>query len=91
MAGDERCGELSRITALQLCGRMGIQQAAPLLLQLAQNAKSVPLQIAAIAALGDVGNDEAQNYLRQLASQPETRLGPALETALKKLNQRRGI
>ncbi len=91
MAGDERCGELSRITALQLCGRMGIAESAPLLLQVAQKAKSVPLQIAAIAALGDVGNDEAQNFLKHLDAQPESRLGPALETALKKLNQRRGI
>jgi HEAT repeats len=88
LAGDDRCGDLSRITALQLCGRMGMDQAAPLLLQLSQKAGSVPLQIAAIAALGDVGNAEAQNYLRQLASQPDPRLRPALETALKKMNGR---
>ncbi len=91
LAGDERSGELSRITALQICGRLGLNQAAPLLLQLAQQGGSVPLQISAIAALGDVGNDEARNYLRQLAAQPEPRLRPALETALKKLNGRLGI
>jgi hypothetical protein len=91
LAGDERSGELSRITALQICGRLGINQAAPLMLQLAQKAGNVALQISAIAALGDVGNDEARNYLRQLAAQPEPRLRPALETALKKLNGRLGI
>ncbi len=91
LAGDDRCGELSRITALQVCGRMGINQAAPIMLQLAQGDGSVPLQIAAIAALGDVGKEEARNYLRQLAGQPEPRLRPALETALKKLNRRLGI
>lgn len=91
LAGDDRCGELSRITALQVCGRLGLNQAAPLLLQLAQKAESVPLQLAAIAALGDVGNEAARTYLRQLAVQPEPRLRPALETALKKLNGRLGI
>lgn len=91
LAGDDRTGELSRITALQICGRMGINQAAPLMLQLAQKTGSVPLKIAAIAALGDVGNDEARHYLRQLAVKSEPRLLPALETALKKMNGRLGI
>lgn len=91
LAGDDRCGDLSRITALQICGRMGIDQAAPLVLQLAQNAGSVPLRISAIAALGEVGDEAARNYLRQLASQSEPRLRPALETALKKMNDRLGI
>lgn len=90
LAGDDRCGELSRITALQVCGRMGIDQATPLLLQVAQKPGSVPLQIAAIAALGDVGNEEARNYLRQLAAKAESRLMPAIEQALKKMNQRLG-
>ena len=91
LAGDTHCGELSRITAFQLCARLGLTQAAPLLLQQAQMTESVPLQLAAIAALGDVGNAEARTYLRQLAVQPEPRLRPALDTALKKLNQRLGI
>ena len=91
LAVDDHCGELSRITALQVCGRLGLNQAAPLLLQLARNPGSVSMQIAAIAALGDVGNQEARNYLRQLAIHSESRLLPALETALKKLNGRLGI
>jgi HEAT repeat protein len=91
LAGDGRCGELSRITAVQVCGRMGLNQAAPLLLQLAQTAESVPLQIASIAALGDVGDEAARNNLRQLASQADPRLRPALETALKKMNKRQGV
>jgi len=91
LAGDDRCGELSRITALQVCGRMGLGQAAPILRQLAQADGSVPLQITAIAALGDVGNQAARDYLRQLAVQPEPRLRPALTTALKKMDERLGM
>ena len=90
LAGDDHCGELSRITALQVCGRLGLKEASPVMLQLARSAGSVPLQISAIAALGDVGNEEARACLRQLAQQPEPRLEPALETALRKLNERLG-
>jgi HEAT repeat protein len=90
LAGDERCGELSRITAVQVCGRLGLQQAGPLLLQLAQNAASVPLQIASIAALGDVGDETARSYLQQRAGQADPRLQPALQTALNKINKRQG-
>ena len=54
LANDDQCGELARITAVQICGRMGVTQAASVTLQLAQQAGSIPLRIAAIAALGDV-------------------------------------
>jgi len=91
VAGDDRYGELSRITALQICGRMGVTQAEPLILGLTQNAGSVPLQISAIAALGDIGNEKSRNHLRQLALQAEPRLMPALASALKKLNLHLGI
>ena len=91
LAGDDRSGELSRITALQICGRLGLKEAAPLMLQLARTDASIPLQISTIAVLGDLGSEEARNYLRQLAVKPDPRLVPALETALKKLNGRLGI
>ena len=90
LAGDGRCGELSRITAVQVCGRLGLKQAAPLLTQLVQDAPTVSLQIASIAALGDVGDPAARTYLQQLAGQAEPRLRPALQTALNKLNKRNG-
>ena len=90
LAGDERCGELSRITAVQVCGRLGLQQAGPLLLQLAQNAASVPLQIASIAALGDVGDETARSYLQERAGQADPRLRPAVQAALNKINKRQG-
>jgi HEAT repeat protein len=90
LAGEGRCGELSRITAVQVCGRLGLKQAAPLLTQLAQDADSIPLRIASIAALGDVGDEAARTWLQQLAGQADPRLRPALQTALNKLNRRQG-
>jgi hypothetical protein len=90
MAGDQQCGELSRVTAVQVCGRMGMSEAAPVALELAQNAGSIPLQIAAIAALGDMGDQQARAYLQQINADSEPRLKPAIETALKKMNKRLG-
>jgi len=90
LAGDEQSGELARITAVQMCGRMGVTSAAPVVLQLAQNSGSVPLRIAAIAALGDVGDGETQPFLLQLAGGSDERLKPAAESALKRLQKRLG-
>jgi len=90
LAGDEKCGGLARITAVQLCGQMGVTQAAPLALQLAQNAGSIPLRISAIAALGDLGGRDTETFLQEIAAGSEDRLKPAAETALKKLGKRLG-
>jgi HEAT repeat protein len=69
---------------------MDIAEASPTLLELAQSANTVPLKIAAIAALGDVGNAQAEDYLRELATHPDPRMRPALDLALRKLNRRLG-
>ena len=90
LAGDEQCGELSRITAVQICGRTGTTQAEPLALQLAQSAGSIPLRITAIAALGDLGDRSVKAFLQQIAAGGEDRLKPAAESALKRLNKRLG-
>jgi hypothetical protein len=90
LAGDEQCGELARITAVQICGQTGATQAAPLVLQLAQSAGSIPLRITAIAALGDLGDRSVETFLQQIAAGNEDRLKPAAESALKRLNKRLG-
>ena len=90
LAGNEQCGELARITAVQICGQTDATQAAPLILQLAQNAGSIPLRITAIAALGDLGDRSAEGFLQQIAAGNEDRLKPAAESALKRLNKRLG-
>jgi hypothetical protein len=90
LAGDEHCGELARITAVQLCGQKQVTQAATLVLQLAQSASSMPLRIAAIAALGDLGDQDAETFLQGIAAGGEDRLKPAAQTALKRLEKRLG-
>lgn len=90
LAGDDSCGELARITAVQLCGQMGVPQASALIQQLAQQAGSIPLRISAIAALGDLGDQGAETFLQEIAAGSEDRLKPAAETALKRLKKRLG-
>ena len=82
LATDDNCGQLARITAVQVCGRMQIEQALPVLEQLAQTAPSIPLRIAATAALGDIGGTEAVQLLQRLAESPEPRQALAAQSAL---------
>ena len=90
LAGNEQCGELARITAVQICGRADATQAVPQVLELAQSAGSIPLRISAIAALGDLGDRSVETFLQQIAAGNEERLKPAAESALKRLNKRLG-
>jgi hypothetical protein len=90
LAQDARCSELSRITAIQVCGRMSLFQAAPLALELARDAESIPMRVSAIAALGDLGNQEARAFLQQVTAGTENRLKLATESALKRLTKRLG-
>jgi hypothetical protein len=87
LAADDRCGELARITAVQVCGRMGVERALPIIQQLAQTAPSIPLRISATAALGDIGGTEAVQLLQQLAQSPEPRQALAAQSALLRLSR----
>jgi len=90
LANDDNCGELARITAVQLCGQFGVQQASVLIQQLARQAGSIPLRISAIAALGNLGDRNTETFLQDIAAGSEDRLKPAAQTALKQLKQRLG-
>ena len=90
LTGNKQCGDLSRITAVQICGRMGVTQAAPLVLELAQGAGSIPLRITAIAALGDLGDQSVETFLQGIAAGSDDRLKPAAESALKRLKKKLG-
>ena len=85
LANDDHCGELSRITAVQVCGRMKVEQALSVIEQLAQNAQTMPLRIAATAALGDLGNPAATDILKSLAVNSDPRQVPAAQSALNRL------
>jgi hypothetical protein len=84
LATDERCGELARITALQICAQLGVKDALPLALQFAESAKSIPLKVSAIAAIGQLGGAEVTAYLENLAAGKDTRLAVAARAALQR-------
>jgi HEAT repeats len=84
-AADEGCGELTRITAVQVCGRLKTESAWPVVQQLAQAAPNQVLQNAAIAALADFGTEDAIKILEQLSASPEARQAQAAQAALNRL------
>jgi hypothetical protein len=83
-AANDRCGELARITAVQVCGRMAVQQALPVVEQLTQEAQNMPLRIAATAALGNYGTPEASNLLARVAASADPRQALAAQSALRR-------
>ncbi len=90
LAGDEHCGELSRITAVQVCGRMGIRKALPMVTQLAQNAQSIPLRISAVGVLGDLGDMGTLPLLEQIAQSQNKRLSLPVQSAIARIRARAG-
>jgi hypothetical protein len=91
LAVSDQTGELSRITALQVCANMGVSEVLPSTLRLAQTADSIPLRVSAIAALGALGGTEARLLLEQLARDADPPVRPAAESALLLLSNRGGI
>jgi hypothetical protein len=86
LAGDAGCHELTRITAVQLCGQLSLRGAIPLATELAQTAESVPLRVAAIATLGDVGGIEDKAMLERIVKEEtDIRLRTAARSALQRL------
>ena len=83
LASDEHCGELSRITALQVCGQMREKNALSLAVRLAEETKSIALQTAAIAAMGMLGDGATQELLQQYATNENPRLAVAGQAALR--------
>ena len=88
LANDPACGELARITALQVCGNLGAKEILPVALDLAKNSQDTPLRISAIAALGEVGGREVQPLLKKLSKNSNTLLQLAAQAALQKIRNR---
>ncbi len=85
LAADDHCGELARITAVQVCGRLHMEEALPVIEQLAQSGPTMPLRIAATAALGDLGDPAMTNVLHDLAVNSDPRQILAATSALHRL------
>ena len=90
LAGDSACGELSRITALQVCGQLAVEGVLPLAEQLAGTATSMTLRTAAIATLADVGGQEVAPLLREYAQGEDPRLAVVGRWALDRLEEKEG-
>ncbi|MEI7937872.1 MAG: hypothetical protein WCK27_14380 [Verrucomicrobiota bacterium] len=86
---DDSCGPLARSTALQVCAERKLEQALPAVLALARGADSIPLQISAIAALGNLGGPSEVRLLEQLAAGENERLQGPARRALKQMQLRR--
>ncbi len=91
LATDERCGQVSRLTAVQICGRMKERKVLPVARTLAENSRSLPVKLAAIAAIGEVGGPDDLTMLEHLATGSSTHVQTAAKSALRKLKGQREI
>jgi hypothetical protein len=88
MATEPGTGDLSRITAMQVCAQRHLAEALPLAVQLAQQGGSVSIRVVAIAALGELGGEPEQTLLQELGKQNEPALRAAVSRAARRLNDR---
>lgn len=88
LAGQSQVGDLTRITAFQICARMDVADALPLLEHAAQSSETVPQRISAIGALGSLGGAKQIPLLESLKASGAPRLAPALQGALARIEDR---
>jgi hypothetical protein len=79
------CDIATRITAIQICGERQLKAVLPTVRMLAKNGNNFSLQTAAIASLGCLGERQDAASLKQMASEGDLELRPAIDAALKRL------
>ena len=90
MASDDRCPQGARITALRICGMMGATNALFPVRILAQTGETVPVQMAAIATLGEIGEAGDAELLDSLAASSDKRTAAVAGAAHRSLAKRVG-
>ena len=85
LAGDNNAGELSRITAFQVCANLGVKDALPAVLGAAQQGETVSVQISAIGALGALGGADQVPFLNNLILGDDNRLKLPAQHALSQI------
>jgi len=92
VAANPQAAGSSRISALQVAAGLGATGVVSVSRSLVTESPSIPLQISAIAALGQVGDKSDAATLKTMLADSETdpRLLPALRAALAKLDGRTG-
>jgi hypothetical protein len=88
MANDNAAGELTHITAYQVCAQLNIQSALPLIEAAVKQSPTVSMQMSAIAALGLMGSSADIPLLENLLQGNEERLKPAAQHALEQIAAR---
>lgn len=88
LSDDPTCGELAKITALQICANLGESKVLPIARQIAGSGASVPLRMSAIAAVGTLGDESDRILLEPYAASTDTRLRTAAQSAVKRLGKK---
>ncbi len=85
LCADVRTDNGVRITALQVCARLGDRKVIPVAREIAGNSDNIPLKISAVAALGAFGEPADRELINSLASSGDIRMRTAAKAALKKI------
>ena len=88
MAGAATSGELTRITAIQVCAQLNAQDALPVIQAAVQNGQTMTVRISAIGALGRLGGAEQIPLLNHVLQDAEERLKLPAQQALKQIENR---
>jgi hypothetical protein len=88
MAGLAAAGELTRVTAFQMCAQLNVQDALPVIKAAVQDGQTMAVRISAIGALGDLGGSEEIPLLNDILQGNEQRLKLPAQTALNRIEQR---
>ncbi len=87
LAGAGSTSDLTQMTAMQVCARLGVQAALPLLVEAAQTG-STALRISAIGALGALGTPAELDLLERTIKGQDEHTKPAAEASLQRLRKR---
>ena len=85
LAEDVRCSEASRITAVRLCGMLKKRDVLPIARMLVPPGETIPLRMAALATLGDIGEKEDEVLVQYFATDSEKRIRSLAVATLKKM------
>jgi hypothetical protein len=88
LAMDDQSTEANRITSLRLCGMINKPEILPTARVLAQTGSTGPIRMAAVATVGDVGDQTDIELLQSLAGGSDKQAKVVAESALNRLNQR---
>jgi len=90
IASDEQAADPARITALQICAKLGSRKALGVARRLARSAEDACLRMSALAALGALGDASDADLLTECAKSPDVRLRRAAQASLDKIRKGKG-